>query len=37
MKKIFIDTNIWVRFFIQDITDQFEMTRKLVLQIEEGH
>lgn len=37
MKKIFIDTNFWVRFFIQDIKDQYQMTRKLISQIEEGH
>ncbi|MBI2600573.1 PIN domain-containing protein [Candidatus Daviesbacteria bacterium] len=36
MKKVFIDTNLWVRFFICDIKDQFEVTKKLLENIEEG-
>lgn len=34
--KIFIDTNLWVRFFIQDIQDQYEATRDLLSWVEEG-
>jgi len=34
--KIFIDTNLWVRFFIQDIVDQYEMTKSLLARVEAG-
>lgn len=37
MKKIFIDTNIWVRFFIKDDKEQFELTKMLLTKIEEGN
>lgn len=35
MKKIFLDTNIWIRFFARD-NDQFEIVKKLLQAIEEG-
>lgn len=34
--KIFIDTNLWARFFIQDIQDQYEATKNLLALVEEG-
>lgn len=34
--KIFLDTNLWVRFFIQDIQDQYQTTKDLLRRIEEG-
>lgn len=34
--KIFIDTNIWVRFFIQDVPDQYEITKNLLSRVEAG-
>ena len=34
--KIFIDTNIWVRFFIQDVADQYEVTKSLLTKVEAG-
>lgn len=34
--KIFIDTNLWVRFFIQDVADQYEMTKSLLARVEAG-
>lgn len=34
--KIFIDTNLWVRFFIQDIPDQYEATKSLLERVEQG-
>lgn len=37
MKKIFLDTNLWVRFFTQDIEDQFRAVKKLLELIEEGN
>lgn len=36
MKDYTLDTNIFIRFFINDIPDQFEVARKLFKQIEEG-
>lgn len=35
--KIFLDTNLWVRFFIQDIQDQYETTKNLLAQVEAGN
>lgn len=35
MIKIFLDSNIWLRFFLKD-NDQFESTQKLISAIEEG-
>ncbi len=37
MKKIFIDTNLWVRFFIEDNQEQFNQTKLLLSQVEEGN
>lgn len=37
MKKFFIDTNPWVRFFIEDNQEQFDQTKVLLAQIEEGN
>ncbi|MBI2086453.1 PIN domain-containing protein [Candidatus Daviesbacteria bacterium] len=37
MKKIFIDTNLWVRFFIEDNHEQFDQTKTLLAQVEEGN
>lgn len=34
--KIFIDTNLWVRFFIQDIQNQYEATKSLLARVEIG-
>lgn len=34
--KIFLDTNLWARFFIQDIQDQYETTKDLLALVEEG-
>lgn len=34
--KIFIDTNLWVRFFIQDIQDQYEATSRVLAKAEVG-
>ncbi|MBI3103568.1 PIN domain-containing protein [Candidatus Daviesbacteria bacterium] len=34
--KIFIDTNLWVRFFIQDVADQYEITKNLLAKVEAG-
>ncbi|KKS70915.1 hypothetical protein A3A14_01385 [Candidatus Daviesbacteria bacterium RIFCSPLOWO2_01_FULL_43_38] len=36
MKKIFIDTNLWVRFFIEDNQEQFYQSKALLTQVEEG-
>lgn len=36
MKKIFIDTNIWLRFLIGDKKQQFESCQKLLILNEEG-
>ncbi|MEK7127468.1 MAG: PIN domain-containing protein [Patescibacteria group bacterium] len=35
MRKIFLDSNIWLRFFLKD-NDQFESTQKLIVATEEG-
>lgn len=37
MKKIFIDTNLWARFFIEDNQEQFNQTKTLLAQVEEGN
>lgn len=34
--KIFIDTNLWVRFFIQDVQAQYEITKSLLSKVEVG-
>ncbi len=36
MKKVFIDTNLWVRLFIKDNQEQFEKTKMLLAAVEEG-
>jgi len=36
VKKIFIDTNLWVRFFIEDNQEQFYQSKALLTQVEEG-
>lgn len=36
MKKIFIDTNIWLRFLVADNKEQFKSCQKLLSKIEEG-
>src|SRR3989338_3550153 len=35
MTKVFLDTNVWLRFFLKD-TDQFRPVENLISQIEEG-
>ncbi len=35
MTKLFLDTNIWLRFFLKD-NDQFQDVSQLITQIEEG-
>lgn len=34
--KIFIDTNIWLRYILKDDEDQFKQCRKLIEKIESG-
>lgn len=34
--KIFIDTNLWVRFFLQDVQAQYEITKNLLAKVEIG-
>lgn len=34
--KIFIDTNLWARFFLQDIQAQYAITKDLLAKVEEG-
>ncbi|MBI2595982.1 PIN domain-containing protein [Candidatus Daviesbacteria bacterium] len=34
--KIFLDSNIWLRFFLQDIQKQYESVVELLSQIESG-
>lgn len=34
--KIFIDTNLWVRFFLQDVQAHYEITRNLLAKVETG-
>ena len=34
--KIFIDTNLWVRFFIQDVQAQYEISKNLLAKVEVG-
>lgn len=36
MKKIFLDTNLWIRFFIEDDQTQFAQTKQLLNLVEEG-
>lgn len=36
MSKVFLDSNIWLRFFAQD-NPQFESVQKLMLMMENGH
>lgn len=36
MKKIFIDTNLWVRFFIEDNQEQFNQTKELLARVAAG-
>lgn len=36
MKKIIIDTNIWLRFFLKDDKMQFEKVRELISDVEAG-
>lgn len=37
MKKFFIDTNLWVRFFIEYNQEQFDQTKSLLAQVEKGN
>lgn len=34
--KLFLDTNVLLRFFLKDVPDQFEYCRELIAAIEEG-
>lgn len=34
--KIFLDTNVWLRFYLKDERSQFESCQKIISQIEEG-
>jgi len=36
MKKLFIDTNVWLRFFLKDEAEQYETVYRLISQIESG-
>ena len=36
VKKVFLDTNIWLRFILKDSKKQFLDTKKFIEQIEEG-
>ena len=36
VKKVFIDTNVWLRFILKDEKEQFVWSKKLIEQIEEG-
>lgn len=35
-KKLFIDTNIWLRFLVKDESEQHQASAKLIEQIEQG-
>lgn len=37
MKKIFIDSNIWLRLFTKDPSPQFETSHKLITKVETGN
>lgn len=34
--KIFLDTNIWLRYFVKDNINQYEASLKLILRAEQG-
>lgn len=34
--KVFLDTNIWLRLFLQDVQKQYELVLDLISQIESG-
>jgi len=34
--KLFLDTNIWIRFFAEDVVEQFQAVSDLLSQIETG-
>jgi len=36
MKKLFLDTNVWLRFFLKDNEKQYGEVEKLISSIEEG-
>jgi len=36
VKKVFIDTNVWLRFLLEDEKDQFTFSRRLIGLVEEG-
>ena len=36
IKKIFIDTNIWLRFLVADDKEQFEFCKRLLEEVEKG-
>jgi len=36
MKKLFLDTNIFLRFFLRDNESQYQNVRRLIAKIEEG-
>lgn len=36
VKRIFIDTNVWLRFILKDNENQFEPTSQLITLVEEG-
>lgn len=36
MKKLFLDTNVWLRFFLKDEVKQYETVYRLIAQIESG-
>ena len=36
MRDVILDTNIFVRFFVQDIEDQFQKARNIFTRIEKG-
>ena len=36
VKKVFIDTNVWLRFLLKDERDQFAFSRRLIDLAEEG-
>lgn len=36
MRKIFIDTNVWLRFLVADQKEKYEACRKLIELVEEG-
>ena len=36
MRKLFLDTNIWLRFFLKDDSSQYKSVYELISQIEQG-